>query len=247
MYVKINYIILEREKIMKKFLSLTLIAIMLLSTLALTSCATVPKGMHGGVYDILHNIACGVLSKYEINEAQWKENMAQMNYCVQWNNVKSIPELTAIRTFVVDQTNTSRCENLGITPAMGEVSTILYSDIDGRIYKFVSICDSEYVNGTWTERHECQGYVTKSPFRTLAEEVFLEDVKFEDLEYDGAGRYYYRTTLFGKDVEYVFEFRFGHLYEMRMSGLGYVTATYVGVNSFYNWSLSEPLNNTQLD
>ena len=92
----------------------------------------------------------------------------------------------------------------------------------------------EYKGGLAYENYYyCLGYLTQSPIKTLAQETFLEGVKFEDLEYDGVGGYSYKTTLFGEEIEYIFEFKFGNLYRMQC---GFFIAYDIGVTDVYDYS-----------
>lgn len=233
---------------MKRFLSLTLIAIMLFSTLTLTSCV-LPKGLQGGFIDMIHNIAAAALGEYEINEAEWEKAMSQTNYTVQWNiSFKDDEYLPWLEYSHVQQTADLRCETSRNEYKTGNIIGRLYAKKDDVYYVYDYVLGEEIKFQGSVAHHSytyCLGYHTQSPMRTLAQETFLEGVKFEDLEFDGLGRYYYKTTLFGEEVEYVFEFRFGSLYSMRAGGL--ISAYHIGVTEVYDDSNNADLVDKKLD
>ena len=221
---------------MKRFLSLTLIAIMLFSTLTLTSCV-LPKELRGGFIDILYNVAASILGEYEINEAQWEKAMAQTNYTVQWNVSPNRPEdFPGLEYSYVDQMDGLRYEHSRNEYKIGNQISILYTKNGDVYYKYTNVVGKsfEYKGGLAYENYYyCLGYLTQSPIKTLAQETFLEGVKFEDLEYDGVGGYSYKTTLFGEEIEYIFEFKFGNLYRMQC---GFFIAYDIGVTDVYDYS-----------
>ena len=232
---------------MKRFLSLTLVAIMLFSTLTLTSCV-LPKELRGGFIDILYNVAASVLGEYEINEAQWEKAMAQTNYTVQWNvSPKHLEEAPWLNYYYVEQTDGLRCEHFQNELEIGNLYSTLYAKNGDVYYKYMQTVGDEVIfqgELTNTLDYYCLGYLTQSPLKTLAQETFLEGVKFEALEFDGVS-YYYKTTLFGDEIEYSFSFRFGSLYRMDAGWL--INVKHVGVTDVYDYSKNVDVVNEQLD
>ena len=169
---------------MKRFLSLMLVAIMLLSTLMLTSCDPITE-----VKDFVNKILGK--DRYTITEEEW-------NTAFDGSNFTAIAEISGIKVTMAVDYPIIKYEI--VASASPEYNETIYADLQNGYYL------AKAGTGSF-ERYEIGSEVDVSDVSLKSLGMF-EDLKYSDLTYDKDGKCYTAKT---EDSYYTFKFENGKL------------------------------------
>ena len=178
---------------MKRFLSLTLIAIMLLSTLIFTSCNYVNQAK-----DFVHGIfGIGDDARYTITEEEW-------------NNAFEITNYTAI--MMTDEYNV--ITSLDYPYMKYEMVSLDDSGLSEVMYMDLQTGDIYYEeNGKWVKLTG-QYMIVDEERTSLKVDLRIDEINFDDLEYDKETKSYNYNQRTEADM--VFKFENGVLVSVEM-------------------------------
>ena len=175
---------------MKRFLSLLLLAVMLLATLMLTSCNALMS-----TSNFVHEIFG--IKRHTITEEEW-------------NNAFDITNYTAISLTENNKTIISldypymKCEIIDL------------SDSNNILTIYINLQTGDYCgiqNGEWTEIND-KGFIVDKERASLKVDLKIDDINFADLVYDESTKSYSYNKMISGD--YVFNFENGALVSLEI-------------------------------